>query len=191
MSASWSEYVSMPDGSLLATDVYLPDSANKRAPCAIMGARYWREFVLGSSAPQQLDRDLLLSSGFAIVIYDLRGTGASFGAWEGMCSPTEIGDMSNMISWVTAQPWSNGLVISRGQSYAANVAELSTASKAPGHIAAVARFPDLDLSVTSFGREAFPLDGSQANGMSLLGASTDARRNRVKRVRWWGWTSPP
>jgi hypothetical protein len=110
-----------------------------------MGARYWREFVLGSSAPQQLDRDLLLSSGFAIVIYDLRGTGASFGAWEGMCSPTEIGDMSNMISWVTAQPWSNGLVISRGQSYAANVAELSTASKAPGHIAAVARFPDLDL----------------------------------------------
>ena len=63
-------------------------------------------------------------AGFALVLVDARGTGASFGTRTGELAEQEIIDYGEIITWMAAQPWSDGRVGVYGVSYEGQAAEL-------------------------------------------------------------------
>jgi predicted acyl esterase len=77
------------------------------------------------------------SAGFALVVVDARGTGASFGSRTMELGPREIADYGELIDWMAAQPWSNGRVGLFGASYDGQAAELVAGLGNP-HVTAVA-----------------------------------------------------
>ncbi len=81
-----SSYVTMADGCRLALDVYLPNGdASRRWPTVLILTPYVRRFELepGSnieSSPNTYRyREMFVPRGYAVVVVDARGTGASFG----------------------------------------------------------------------------------------------------------------
>ena len=62
-------------------------------------------------------RDFFVPRGYALVVVDVRGTGASFGTRETLRSPKEREDSREIADWIVAQPWSNGVIGSTGVSY--------------------------------------------------------------------------
>src|SRR2546428_216010 len=51
----------------------------------------------------------LVSHGYNHVVVDVRGTGRSGGAWDPF-SAREQQDYPQVLDWVAAQPWSNGVI---------------------------------------------------------------------------------
>ena len=139
-----SVYVPAGDGLRLAVDVWLP--AERTAAGGTVGTvmrvtRYHRAAGPGEPEPaadtNAAAGDLFNGAGFALVVADARGTGASFGTRAGELSEREIKDYGELVSWVAAQPWSNGRVGVYGTSYEGQAAEL-TAGLGNAHLVAVA-----------------------------------------------------
>jgi putative CocE/NonD family hydrolase len=84
------------------------------------------------------------SHGFAVIVGDVRGTGASFGVWPHHRSRDETRDFSEIMDWIAAQPWSDGQVAGFGTSYNANTADWLPERNHPALKAVVSRFPDYD-----------------------------------------------
>lgn len=55
----------------------------------------------------QEPRSWFLAAGYAVVAVDVRGTGASFGAWKAPWTQEERADSREVLDWVVSQPWSN------------------------------------------------------------------------------------
>lgn len=144
---SSSQYVRMRDGIRLAADVWTSAAGEGgvRKPVILMLTRYWRAF---DSPGHELDAETLssveyfASAGYAVVIADMRGTGASFGSRSTEFSNAELQDYGNLISWIAAQPWCNGRVATLGASYLGNAAEFSAISMRPALRAVVPEFSD-------------------------------------------------
>lgn len=145
-----SHYISMPDGVKLAVDVYLPEGyLEGKLPVLIQFERYWRASI------DRKDKDtthkfygrdkLFIENGYAIVIVDTRGTGASFGTRLSEYSPEEVMDAKTVVDWVIAQDWSNGNVGAYGTSYTGTTAELLCATKHPAVKAVIPGWSDFDL----------------------------------------------
>jgi uncharacterized protein len=139
-----SVYVPVSDGVRLAVDVWLP--VERTATGGVVGTvmrvtRYHRAEAPREPGPEADTNaaagDLFNRAGFALVVVDARGTGASFGTRTGELSPQEIKDYGELISWVAAQPWSNGRVGVYGTSYEGQAAEL-IAGLGDAHLVAVA-----------------------------------------------------
>jgi putative CocE/NonD family hydrolase len=118
-----SQYVTMRDGCDLAVDVYLPDGAGP-CPAVLILTPYYRRFALkpGTTGVEAAPgaarwRDLFVPRGYALVVVDVRGTGASFGTRDSFRSPTERDDYREIADWVVSQPWSNGTIGATGISY--------------------------------------------------------------------------
>jgi putative CocE/NonD family hydrolase len=142
-----SVYVPMPDGVRLAVDVWLPEGVGEavKAPSIVEFTRYWRATETQPPASQLTEYiQQSLNHGYAYVVVDVRGSGASFGVREAEFSLAEVRDMPNIIDWIAAQPWSNGKVVSMGRSYTGNTAELAALYRSPALVAAVPRFTDYD-----------------------------------------------
>ena len=126
-------YISMRDGVPIAIDMILPKDlpAGVRVPAILIMARYWRSFDLRTPAqpgkaplgPRGAIADFLGTHGYAVVIADARGSGASFGAWQAPFHDQEIADFGEVADWVTRQPWSNGCLGTTGISYEGALAE--------------------------------------------------------------------
>lgn len=120
-----SPYVAMPDGCQLALDVHLPDGdASKKWPTIVILTPYCRRFQVtaGSTGVEASPntfryRDMFVPRGYAVVVVDARGTGASFGTRDSFRSPRERQDYSTIADWIVAQPWSNGAIGATGVSY--------------------------------------------------------------------------
>ncbi|MBT9386754.1 CocE/NonD family hydrolase [Pseudooceanicola sp. CBS1P-1] len=120
-----SHYVLMADGCRIAIDVYLPQGATlgTRFPTLLLFTPYFRRFRLadGSDAMPNPNTGKFSSyfvpRGYAVVVIDVRGTGASFGTRDGFRSPTERRDSAEIADWVIAQSWSNGVLGATGISY--------------------------------------------------------------------------
>lgn len=122
-----SRYVPVTDGTRLAVDVYLPHLSDQAAPgpfpTVLILTPYYRRFKMkrGSiSEPTPGNaryRDLFVPRGYAVVVVDVRGTGASFGSREGFRAPRERNDFYDITEWICSQPWSNGRVGAGGISY--------------------------------------------------------------------------
>jgi len=144
-------YITMRDGIKIAVDVVLPKNlpSDAKIPTLILQTRYWRadEFRIPFRWLQKPDKFILFftSHGYAIVLVDVRGTGASFGTWPYPWSRDEIMDGGEIVNWIVSQPWSNGKVASIGVSYVGATAELLAATNHPAVKAVVPRFSQFDL----------------------------------------------
>ena len=158
---SFSLYVPMSDGTRIAIDVMLPKNlkAGERIPALIKGTPYWRfpELTFAGKVFAELgllkglaeiDAPPMNDRGYAVIIVDARGTGASFGHVDIMFDDREIEDFGEIIGWVARQSWSNGRVGAFGFSYrgilAANIASLGRPELKA--IAPSFDFPDLYLT---------------------------------------------
>lgn len=127
-----SQYVRMRDGVRIAVDVWLPDSLppSTRLPAILEQTRYYRTSILRSDPHGECRPagkpaiDLFVTHGYAYVVVDVRGTGASFGTRTTEYSDEEIADGRDILDWIVRQDWSNGTVGSQGQSYVGTAAEL-------------------------------------------------------------------
>ena len=78
-------YVEMRDGVRIAIDVWLPDTLadGERLPTLIQATRYWRAMQHTSGRVEDDNRFELANrvndAGYAFVVVDARGSGASFG----------------------------------------------------------------------------------------------------------------
>jgi putative CocE/NonD family hydrolase len=117
-------YVAMPDGCRLALDFILPDGdGGRRWPTVLILTPYVRRFAVrqGSNVEPSPNtfryRDMFVPRGYALVVVDARGTGASFGTRDSFRSPREREDYRAIADWIVAQPWSDGRIGATGISY--------------------------------------------------------------------------
>ncbi|MGH6993882.1 MAG: CocE/NonD family hydrolase, partial [Caulobacteraceae bacterium] len=129
-------YIPMSDGTRIAADVWLPRSlkAGQNVPVLLKGTPYWRgaqpTFLGGALAelgllhpPIEPDIPLLLSRGYAVISFDTRGTGASFGHLPLPMGAREVADVGEIADWAARQPWANGKVGAYGFSYRGMLAD--------------------------------------------------------------------
>jgi putative CocE/NonD family hydrolase len=153
-----SHYLDMPDGIKLATDVFLPKKSapGEKFPTIIYFVRYVRSIELkkvlrnkekpltGAHVPHK-EINFFTSHGYACVIVDLRGSGASFGFRKMEFSNEEVDDMNNVMNWISDQSWSDKQLATTGISYTGTTAELALSAKHPGLKACIARSNIFDL----------------------------------------------
>ncbi len=139
--ATESKYITMRDGTQVAVDILLPFGLEPgaRLPVVLTMTRYWRSFELRGSeparrapiAPRESLADDLVLRGFAMVIVDARGSGASTGISRFPWSPEEIADYGEVAAWAVTQPWCNGSVGAAGISYEGTTALLLASTGHP------------------------------------------------------------
>lgn len=138
-----SRYLTMRDGCRLAIDVYLPEldprlrgddtsvergddvapaQAGAQFPTLCILTPYYRRFATtGPGADPcpnaMIYRDMFVPRGYALVVVDVRGCGASFGTRDSFRSPRERDDYRELAEWIAAQPWCNGSIGATGISY--------------------------------------------------------------------------
>lgn len=119
-----SVYVTMRDGVRIAVDAYLPhgETAPKTFPTIVVATPYYRRFRTEGEGVENSPmafryRDAFVPRGYAVLVMDVRGTGASFGSRDSFRSPKEREDFAEIAEWITHQPWSNGSVGATGISY--------------------------------------------------------------------------
>ena len=125
----------MSDGAEIAVDVWLPSRAEQKYPVMVNAARYYRSFslwwpfsklkILGNKPFPGLEFSFVrgfLAENIAVVIYDVRGSGASTGTNKCPWWPREREDASEIIAWIMEQPFCNRKIGLWGTSYSGNSA---------------------------------------------------------------------
>jgi uncharacterized protein len=154
---SFSNYLAMQDGTLIAASVYLPVGGGTALPTILNQTRYHRAMQLrqplraaarGSAfhhIPSTLrSRKRFVAAGYAWVDIDVRGSGASHGHRVCEWSPDEIRDGAEVVDWIVAQPWSDGAVGALGSSYSGAAAEFLLVTAHPAVRAVAPRFSPFD-----------------------------------------------
>ena len=146
------QYVSMRDGIRLAVSVWLSDAAaslESSQPAVVVTTRYWRAIAfLSQDLESQVYYSLaatLCPQGYALVVADARGSGASSGHRRGEATHEEVLDIGELIAWVGEQVWCDGRVATTGTSYSANTTLLSLITAPKALKFAVCRAPDFDV----------------------------------------------
>lgn len=158
-----SSFVTTRDGARLAVDVHLPRDVGARLPTMLRQTRYMRALeargplLRALGAPSLFDvhrtfRERFLDAGWAWVDVDVRGTGASDGRWRSPWFEDQRRDAHDVVSWIVAQPWSDGTVGSLGISYDGTCADMLLAEPHPAVRAVAPLFSLYD----TFADVAFP-----------------------------------
>lgn len=137
-------YVPMRDGVRIAIDVLLPKGLrdDQKVPALFKISRFGRASVDGSISDE--DR-FWVQHGFARVLIDERGTGASFGTSR--YGTDTIPDLHDIVDWVVKQPWSNGRVGAIGVSVEGTASELLAATNHPAVRAVAPWFSDYNTTL--------------------------------------------
>ena len=151
-------HIPMRDDVRIAVDVWLPEGIEPgtRLPTMVRATRYWRARGL-VDVPLELasnfdEAERWNGAGYALVLIDARGSGASFGIRRFELAEDEVRDYGEVVDWIVAQPWSNGRVGAYGVSYAGNTAEMLAVNRHPAVKAVAPLFNDFD----NFGHLVFP-----------------------------------
>ncbi|MER9026573.1 CocE/NonD family hydrolase [Mesorhizobium sp. M0815] len=201
-----STYVTMRDGVKLALDIVRPmdeDARTKRDTILVM-TRYWRGISGSGSNPYV---DLFAPQGYAVVVGDVRGTGASFGVWHHHRARAETLDFTEVLDWIVAQSWSTGQVVGYGLSYTANTADWMAERNHPALKGIIPRFADYDPyedyyfpggianlimgrtwgnSVKDFDRNLWVLpNGERLPGVRPVGSCGEVSLDAILRDREW------
>ena len=146
-----SSYLTLRDGVRLAVDIYLPDrlKAGTKLPTILEQTRYRRSFEFRPQVRETADRPPqrvveFVTRGYAYVIVDVRGSGASFGSRRGELLPLEARDGKDVVDWIITQTWSDGKVGATGVSYVGTTAELLLVNRHPAVKAIVPQFSLFD-----------------------------------------------
>jgi putative CocE/NonD family hydrolase len=113
--------ITMSDGTVLRANIYLP-STSGQFPTILTATGYNKDAgnptgqECNSSQGIASDEPGLAEKGYAVMVFDDRGTGASGGKWDSWGQRTQE-DYKEVLSWIQAQPWSNSSVATTGQSY--------------------------------------------------------------------------
>jgi putative CocE/NonD family hydrolase len=148
-AAPASQYLTMRDGCRIAIDVHLPQAGPKSPsvtafPVIALFTPYYRRFkmkpgVTSENSPNTGKfHDYFVPRGYAVVVIDVRGTGASFGTRDSFRSPREREDSYEVVDWIVAQEWCNGTVGATGISYGGAAADFLATT---GHPAITAIAP--------------------------------------------------
>lgn len=150
-----SQYLTMRDGTRIAIDVMLPADlpAGARLPTLMIMARYWRSMALwlpsprgrAPIGPREMTVDYFVQCGFAVVVVDARGAGASGGVNRYPWSADELADYAEVAHWVCEQPWSSGSIGAYGISYEGAAALRLAASGVPGVRAVIPQEIEFDV----------------------------------------------
>ena len=118
------------DSVTLEADVWRP--LEGQAPTLLVRSPYDRRtaFHFGSQTGNTPSLMSLVNAGYAVVIQDARGTGASEGDFEPKVN--EIADGQDTVAWVREQSWSDGTVAMYGASYGGMVQWGLAISDTPG-----------------------------------------------------------
>jgi putative CocE/NonD family hydrolase len=109
------QYVAMRDGTLLSTDVYLPEQAGQY-PVILERSPYAGPSDHGCFAPGlELPVTQFALHGYAVVFQLVRGTSVSGGHFDPFIQ--EINDQYDATEWAASQSWSTGRVGTTGVSY--------------------------------------------------------------------------
>ena len=152
-----SQYIEMRDGVKLALDIVRPaidgQAVEEKLPVVWTHSRYHRspQAVMkqfGSDQADQIksmvdaqsDLQRLVRHGYVVASVGVRGSGASFGRYEGLLSPNETQDAYEITEWLARQPWCDGKVGMHGASYL-GMTQYMAASKAPPSLKAI--FPNV------------------------------------------------
>ncbi|MEM1452351.1 MAG: CocE/NonD family hydrolase [Planctomycetota bacterium] len=147
-----SRYVEMRDGVRLAVDVTRPtvggEVATEPLPVVWTHSRYHRnpsklvEFFGGDGSRIRSNVDTnpglqrLVRHGYVVAAAGVRGSGASFGRYQGLFSDAETKDAAELIAWFAEQPWCDGNVGMYGGSYL-GITQYMAASEAPPALKAI------------------------------------------------------
>lgn len=151
-------HVAMRDGVRIAVDVWLPEdlSPGTRIPTVLRATRYWRAQDRVDAVLEDVsnfgEAEDFNGAGYALVLVDARGSGASFGIRRFELAEDEVLDYGEIVDWIIDQPWSNGRVGAYGVSYAGNTAEMLAVNMHPAVKAIAPLFNDFD----NFGHLIFP-----------------------------------
>jgi putative CocE/NonD family hydrolase len=131
--------ITMRDGTVLRANVTQPDVAG-RYPVLVTQTPYGKDGAvigaLGGGA------EALVARGYVQVTVDVRGTGASGGAWDSF-GPAEQQDGYEIVEWAARQGFSDGNVGLSGPSYM-GLNQLYTAALRPPHLKAI--FPVVPMA---------------------------------------------
>lgn len=136
-----SRYLIMDDGVRLAIDVYVPigPAPDDGFPTILIFTPYYRRFAVAAGAANSTEacpnaaifRDMFIPRGYALVVVDVRGTGASFGTRDSFRSPVERGDYAKVMDWVVEQDWCNGRLGATGISYVGAASDFAATTGHP------------------------------------------------------------
>jgi putative CocE/NonD family hydrolase len=153
--------IPMGDGARLAADSYHPEGDGPW-PAIVSVYPYHKDGMIGVSFTAALKR--FARSGYAALLVDCRGTGASDGASNDALESAENHDLFDLVEWVGTQRWCSGKVGMWGISYG-GLTSLKAASLHPPHLAAIAPI----YGVTDFQR-VWLMPGGRANMLGNMGA---------------------
>jgi predicted acyl esterase len=107
--------IAMSDGVRIYADVARPDRADP-VPVLIVGSPYGGSTAAGGVAADGAGTAAELYGGdIAVIVFHLRGTGASEGEFDNWGARTRE-DSIKMVDWAATAPWSNGSVATFGGS---------------------------------------------------------------------------
>ncbi|MCI5056547.1 MAG: CocE/NonD family hydrolase [Flavobacteriales bacterium] len=136
-----SAYIQISEDLELAIDIFLPRIAKEgdKFPSVVNFVRYVRTLELKwpfrfiqdplFGHVKKKEVDYLTKHGYAFIIVDLRGSGASTGFRDMEFSPNEVNDMNQVLDWIVSQHWSDGKTATTGVSYTGTTAEFSLSTK--------------------------------------------------------------
>ena len=145
-----SRYITVRDGTKLAADIFYPTvegkPVEKPLPVIWTHDRYHRATIKGDVLITCFEKYPWLREvvkyGYVIGAVDIRGTGASYGTWQGPFSQEETWDAYDITEWFASQPWSDGKIGMFGRSYM-GITQYMAASTTPPHLRAI--FPEMSL----------------------------------------------
>ncbi|HEX7114554.1 MAG TPA: CocE/NonD family hydrolase [Steroidobacter sp.] len=180
-----SRYLEMRDGEKIAISTFLPRArgADERLPTIVHQTRYQRmrrirfpfSIVRG---PYKLASALtvpLVKSGYAYVMVDVRGSGASTGVGGAQPFDAISRDGAEVVAWIRRQPWSNGVVGAEGISYNGTTAEMLLRNESLSIKAVMPMFSGYDFYEEVY-RPGGVFSDSFLRSYDLLTSSLDANR---------------
>lgn len=149
-----SVYITVRDGIKLAADIYFPKGlpSNSKVTVVLVQTCYWRAYkfkipfkwLMPAPRKPKIVKGLT-AQGLAVIWVDARGTGASYGTRPYPFSEEEIKDARDIIDWIITQPWSDGNVVTYGNSYSGVTSELTASLNHPAVKAALIKHNPWDL----------------------------------------------
>ena len=124
-------FVTMRDGTRLATDLYLPTQTEpKPMPVVLIRTPYGKDmrYTPQASQPNSLLR-FFVSNGYAVAVQDKRGRHRSEGTY--VVSGGDAQDGYDTVDWLSKQSWSSGKVGAVGCSYEGDIQLFMAGTRPP------------------------------------------------------------